>query len=379
MRKLFVPLLAVGMVVFADVSYAAFGGSRGSSGVSRSYSRPSTPTYSKPATTYKAPSYSTSKSTPSYSTSRSNNSGYSSSYKSNYGGGNSNSYSQGNYRDTSRSDYSYNNGNRSSTMRDIGVTAAGVGGGILAAQAITALVSSPGHAGMYTHPQYPGQYFNAQGVPMPAPVQQAPAAAPQQYEAPPVQQYIQPRSQQPQAPVVIYQAPQPQEQGFSFFGALWGALWFVIKLAFFLGVVGALGYGVYKLFTLGRRKEVRDQVEARIKDKFDLSPKGPSDFEILDSEAMDIFYDFQKNSDNEAWVRANTKYLPVEDCLSAPSKVIEFQHRTLDCTNQSGKTRGSVQYNAVLNDGTGKLKIEQIWNFEKDGDTWKLIGIEQDD
>lgn len=377
MRKLFVPLLAMGMVVFTDVSFAAFGGSRGSSGVSRSYSRPATPTYSKPASTYKAPSYSAPSSTPSYSTRSSNNSGYKSSYNS---GGSSN-YSQGNYRDTSRSDYNYNTGSRpSSTMRDIGVTAAGVGGGILAAQAITALVSSPNHPGMYTHPQYPGQYFNGQGVPMPAPVAAPqPQVAPSQYEAPPVQQYLQPRSQQAPAPVVIYQAPPQQDTGFSFFGALWGALWFVIKLAFFLGVVGALGYGAYKLFTLGRKKEVRDQVEARIKDKFDLSPKGPSDFELLDSHAIGIFYDFQKNSDNEAWVRANTKYLPVEDCLAPPSKVISFQHLTLDCTNQSGKTRGSVKYNAVLNDGTGKLKIEQIWNFEKDGDTWKLIGIEQDD
>lgn len=376
MRKLFVPLLAMGMVVFADVSYAAFGGSRGSSGVSRSYSRPATPSYSKPATTYKAPSYTPSRSTPSYSAPSSNNSGYTRSYSS----GNS-SYSQGNYRDNTRSDYNYNSGRQSSTMRDIGVTAAGVGGGILAAQAITHLISSPGHPGMYTHPQYPGQYFNGQGVPMPAPVQ-APVA-PTQYEAPPTQQYLQPRSQQAPAPVVIYQAPQPQEQGYTFFGVLWGALWWLIKLAFFLSVVGALGYGIYKLVTLSRDRKIRDQVrewrDERVKEAFDLSPKGPSDFEVLDGKAMDIFYAFQKHSDNEAWVRENTKYLPVEDCLAPPSKVVSFQHRTLDCTNQSGKVQGSVQYNAVLDDGTGKLKIEQIWNFEKDGDTWKLIGIEQED
>lgn len=377
MRKLFVPLLAMGMVVFTDVSFAAFGGSRSSSGVSRSYSRPATPTYSKPATTYKAPSYSTSRSTPSYSTSRSNNSGYSRSYSN----GSSSNYSQGNYRDTSRSDYNYNTGNRSSTMRDIGVTAAGVGGGILAAQAITALISSPGHPGMYTHPQYPGQYFNAQGVPQaaPQPTQVAPQVAPSQYEAPPVQQYLQPRSQQPQAPVVIYQAPQPQEQGFSFFGALWGALWFVIKLAFFLAVVGALAYGVYKLFTLGRKKEVRDQVEARIKDKFDLSPKGPSDFDDLDGKAMDIFYAFQKNSNDEAWVTANTKYLPVDECLSAPSKVLFYQHKTLDAVIEQGKVRGTVQFEATLDDGTGSVSINQFWNFEKDNGAWKLIGIEQND
>lgn len=374
MRKLFVPLLAMGMVVFADVSYAAFGGSRGSSGISRSYSRPSTPSYSKPAPTYKAPSYTPSRSTPSYSAPSSN----SNSYKRSYSGGNSSNYSQGNYRDNSRSDYNYSSGRQSSTMRDIGVTAAGVGGGILAAQAITHLISSPGHPGTYTHPQYPGQYFNGQGVPMPAPVQQAPMA-PAQYEAPPTQQYLQPRSQQAPAPVVIYQAPQPQEQGYTFFGVLWGALWWLIKLAFFLSVVGAIGYGAYKLFTLGRKKEVRDQVEARIKDRFDLSPKGPSDFDVLDSKAADIFYAFQMHSDDEAWVQANTKYLPVEDCLAPPSKVISFQHLTLDCTNQSGKVQGSVKYNAVLDDGTGKLKIEQIWNFEKDGETWKLIGIEQED
>lgn len=353
MRKLFVPLLAMGMVVFTDVSFAAFGGSRGGSGVSRSYSRPATTSYNKPATTYKAPSY----------TSSGSSSGYSSG-SSNYNSGSGNN----NYRSNS-----YNEPQRSSTMRDIGVTAAGVGGGILAAQAITALVSSPGHSGMYTHPQYPGQYFNQQGQPVAAPVQQAPQPAPQQGYAQP-QQYQQ---QQYQQPVVVVQ--QQQQSGMTFFGALWGALWFVIKLAFFLSVVGAIGYGIYKLFTLGRKKEVRDQVEAKIKHKFDLSPKGPSDFEELDSKAMDIFYTFQKNSDNEAWVTANTKYLPVDDCLSAPSKVLEFQHRTLDCTNQSGKTRGSVQYWATLNDGTGKLKIEQIWNFEKDGNVWKLIGIEQDD
>ena len=359
MRKLFVPLLAMGMVVFADFTYAAFGGSRGSSGVSRSYSRPATTNYSKPTSTYKAPSYSTSRQSSSYSSGSSNNSGYKSS--------NNSGYSNNNYRNNS-----YNEAPRqSSAMRDIGVTAAGVGGGILAASAITALISSPGHAGTYTHPQYPGQYFNQQGQPVGAPVQQAPQVAPQEY--------YQPQPQQAQQPVVYVQQQQPQGSGMTFFGALWGALWFVLKLAFFLSVVGAIGYGIYKLVTLGRKKEVRDQVEAKIKNKFDLSPKGPTGFEELDSKAVDIFFTFQKNSNDEAWITANTKYLPVEDCLSAPSKVLEFQHRTLDCTNQGGKTQGSVQYWATLNDGTGKLKIEQIWNFEKDGDTWKLIGIEQDD
>lgn len=373
LRKFLVPFVAMGMLVFADVSFAAFGGSRGSSGVSRSYSRPASPSYSKPATTYKAPSYSSSRqsSSPSYGSSNTN------SYKSSYGGNNS-GYSQGNYRDTSRSDYGYNSSNRSSTMRDIGVTAAGVGGGILAAQAITALISSPGHPGMYTHPQYPGQYFNGQGVPMPAPVQQAPVVAPSQYEAPPVQQYTQPQSQQP-APVVMYQVQQPKEAGITFFGVLWGSLWWLIKLAFFLSVVGALGYGVYKLYKLARNKDVRDQVEQAVNKKLDFTPKGPSNFESLDSNAMDLFYGFQSNSNNLGWIAKNIKYLAGADFLTAPSKVIQYQHQTIDCAVEQGKIRGSVRFMAVLDDGTGKVSIDQIWNFEKEGDAWKLIGIEQED
>lgn len=359
MRKLFVPLLAMGMVVFTDVTFAAFGGSRSSSGVSRSYSRPATTSYSKPATTYKAPSYTSSSSSSSYSSGRSNNSGYQSNYNS--GSGNNN-YRSNSYNEAPR---------QNSAMRDIGVTAAGVAGGVLAASAITALISSPGHAGMFTHPQYPGQYFNQQGQPVTAPVQQAPQAA--------QQQYYQPQSQQAQQPVVVVQQQQPQESGFTFFGILWGALWFLIKLAFFLSIVGAIGYGIYKLVTLGRKKEVRDRVEGKIKEKFDLSPKGPTEFDDLDSRAMAIFYEFQKHSDDATWVEANTKYMPVDDCLSPPSKVLTYQHRTIDVVVEQGNLRGTVLYEAKLDDGTGVVRIKQHWNFEKDGGVWKLIGIEQND
>ncbi|MNC31158.1 hypothetical protein D3C75_794720 [compost metagenome] len=227
---------------------------------------------------------------------------------------------------------------------------------------------------MYTHPQYPGQYFNQQGQPVAAPAPQRPAV---QQEYMPEQNYAPQQYQQPQ-PVVIVQ-PQPQGPNFTFFGMLWGALWFLIKLAFFLSVVGAIGYGVYKLIQLGRNKAVRDQVQAKVQSKFDLTPKGPSNFDDLDSKAMGIFYAFQKNSDNETWVTANTKYLPVEDCLSAPSKVLTYQHKTSDCVVEQGKVRGTVMYEAKLDDGTGVIRIKQYWNFEKDDEGWKLIGVEQVD
>jgi hypothetical protein len=352
MRKLFVPLLAMGLVVFADVSYAAFG-ARSSSGVSRSYSRPSTPTYSKPATTYKTPSYS--------SSSQSSSNSYNSGYKSNYNSG----YSNNGYRSNS-----YNEAPRqSSTMRDIGVTAAGVGGGILAASAITALISSPGHAGMYTHPQYPGQYFNQQGQPVAAPVPQR-QAAPQEYL--PEQGYAQPQQQYQQPQVVVVQQP---KEGITFFGALWGMLWFIIKLAFFLSVVGAIAFGVYKLYLMVGKTSVQE----KIRKELELNPSTRSQFGELDSKAMDIFYNFQKNSDNAEWIEANTKYLPIDDCLAPPSKVLRYEHKTVDCAVEQGKVRGSVLYHATLNDGTGEVVINQFWNFEKEHGVWLLIGIEQND
>ena len=363
MRKLFVPLLAMGMVVFADVTYAAFGGSRGGGGVSRSYSRPATPSYSKPATTYKTPSYTSSSSSSSSGTSNSYNSGY----KSNYNSG----YSNNNYRRESNNEAPRQN----SAMRDIGVTAAGVAGGVLAASAITALVSSPGHSGMYTHPQYPGQYFNQQGQPIAAPAPQRQVVQQEQYlpeQNPAPQQYAQPQYQQ-QPQVVVVQ--QQQKEGITFFGALWGFLWFIIKLAFFLSVVGAIAFGVYKLFLLGKKNGVQDKV----REQLELKPSTRSQFDDLDSRAMGIFYGFQSNSDSETWVRANTKYLPVKDCLSAPSDVLQYEHRTIDVKIEQGKVRGSVLYNAVLNDGTGEIEISQYWNFENDEGTWKLIGFESND
>lgn len=348
MKKLFVPLLAIGMVVFADVSNAAFGGSRGGGGVSRSYSRPATPAYSKPAITYKASPTPTSR--PSSS------------------GSNSNSgYSNNNYRDNSDSSYPQSAPRQNSAMRDIGVTAAGVAGGVLAASAITALVSSPNHSGMYTHPQYPGQYFNQQGQVVAAPQRQA--VQQEQYLP---EQYAPQQYQQAQ-PVVVVQ--QRKESGFSFFGALWGALWFLIKLAFFLSVVGAIAFGIYKLFLLAKKNGVQDKV----REQLELKPSTRTDLDDLDSNAMDIFYNFQKNSDNATWVEANTKYLPVDECLSPPSKVLQYEHRAIDCAIEQGKVRGSVLYRATLNDGSGEVEVDQYWNFEKDNGVWKLIGFEQND
>lgn len=344
-KKACIPLLAMGMVVFADVSYAAFGGSRGGGGVSRAYSRPATTTYSKPATTYKAAPAPTYRQTP--STNYSNNSGYSN---------NRSNYQQ-----------NYSAPRQNSAMRDIGVTAAGVAGGVLAATAITALVSSPNHSGMFTHPQYPGQYFNQQGQPVSAPP--APPAQAQQQQVMP-EQYAQPA--QPQ-----YQQARPvvQQESGGFFSALWGFLWGVIQLIFFIGIVGAIAFGVYKLFLLGRTKEVQEKV----RETLNVPPSMRMERDDLDSNAMDIFYNFQKNSNNETWVRNNTKYLPVKECLSAPSEVLQYEHRTIDCAVEQGKLRGSVLFNALLNDGSGEVRVKQYWNFEKDNGTWKLIGFESND
>jgi len=362
-KKAFIPLVAMGMVVFADVSYAAFGSSRSSSGVSRSYSRPaSSSSYSrpvsKPSSSY-TPSSSSSSSSGSFwsskpSTSSSSNTGYRTSNQ-NY---------QQNYQQQAP--------RQNSAMRDIGVTAAGVAGGVLAATAITALVSSPSHSGMFTHPQYPGQYFNQQGQPVAAPraAAEPQLMMPEQYPQTVNQQQYAPQ-QQPQSYVVV----QHKQESGSFMGALWGFLWFILQLVFFLGVVGAIAFGVYKLFLLGRTKEV----QAKVRETLNVPATVNMERDDLDSNAMQIFYDFQKNSNDKVWVAANTKYLPVDDCLSPPSRVLQYEHRTTDCAMEQGKLRGSVLYKAVLDDGTGEVTVNQYWNFEKDNGTWKLIGFESND
>lgn len=359
-NALLAAILAVGLIGTVDTSYAAFGGARASSssvGVSRSYSRPATSSssnYSKPASTYSAPSSSSSSSSSSsysrpsssYSQPQTSYSRPSSSY-SQPAYNNSNSYNSGSYQQPQRN----------SAMRDIGVTAAGVGAGILGAQAISHMFSSPSHPGMYTHPQYPGQYFNAQGVPQGAPTDQALQDL----------NYQQQQVQQPQAYYAPQPAVQPTESKGGFFSFIWGALWAVIKLAFWLAIVAALAYGAfrgYRIFKAKYKEEVSNS-------KFDVTSEKAN----LNRDAMDLFYDFQKNSDNEVWVAANTKYLPVKEVLSPSSEVLAYWHALKDCSIENGKLRATIEYIATLRNTGGEEQIHQFWNFEKDGEVWKVIGV----
>ena len=255
MNKLAYAIL-MASVVMSDVSYAAFGGTRASSsgvGVSRPISRPS------PTTTYK-PTTSSSYSSPSnYS-----NSSYNS-YRPN------NTYQGNNYQN---SGYQNNNNYRGndypqqpSTMRNIATTAAGVGAGILAASAITALVSSP-TPGLYTHPQYPGQYFNAQGVPQAAP-QQVQQSVPQQL---PVDQgygqqsapvVVQPQVVQQPTPVIIQQ--QPQNNGIPF----WKIVSTLIELLLLAAIAVGTAFGLFKAYqyirkTIAETKKEMNQPNSEI-------------------------------------------------------------------------------------------------------------------
>lgn len=359
-----IPLMVV------DSAMAAFG--RGSSsGVSRSMSRPSSSSssyssksssssYSKPSSSYGSSSSSYPKSTPSYSTQSKPSSNY------------NNYRQQPSYNSGTSNNYGGNNNYRQrSTMGDIGVGVAGVAGGILAAQAITALISSPGHAGMYTHPQYPGQYFNAQGVPQ-SPPQSAPVqqSVPQQQQYIPEQQYSSAQQvvpqvvQQQQVPQVVYQ----QQKSPGFFSILWSALFGVLHLIFFGLVVAGLGFFGFRMFRKGK-KMIADQKQGDgiESEKNDLGEK-----------AQQIFYGIQGNSNNRTYLSANTKYLPVADMMDEPSDVIQFEQGRVDVALESGKIRGSVYYRATLKKPDGTVdKIREYWNFEKEGTVWKLIGIDQ--
>lgn len=356
-----IPLMVV------DSAMAAFG--RGSSsGVSRSMSRPSSSSssyssksssssYSKPSSSYGSSSSSYPKSTPSYSTQSKPSNNY-----------NNYNRQQPSYNSGTSNNYGGNNNYRQrSTMGDIGVGVAGVAGGILAAQAITALISSPGHAGMYTHPQYPGQYFNAQGVP-----QSPPQSAPVQQSVPQQQQYI-PEQQYSSAPQVVQQQQVPQvvyqqQKSPGFFSILWSALFGVLHLIFFGLVVAGLGFFGFRMFRKGK-KMIADQKQGDgiESEKNDLSEK-----------AQQIFYGIQGNSNNRTYLAANTKYLPVADMMDEPSEITQFEQGRVDVALESGKIRGSVYYRATLKKPDGTVdKIREYWNFEKDGTVWKLIGIDQ--
>lgn len=336
-NKFIAILLASVMILPLESSFAAFGGSRAKSGgfgVSRSISRSapkSVNSYKPKATT---PSYSSSKPSTSYSAPRtySNTPNYNRGYNNN----------------------GYNNyPNQRSTMGDIGVGVASVAGGILAAEAIKGLIAGPN--GTYTHSQYPGQYFNAQGAPVAAPIEQQPTSSQMSGSVqPPVYQQ----------PVVIQQ---PQEQSGGFFSFLWSALGNILHLALFIGVVGAIAFGAFKLWGFGKKKLAQE--------KQNMLYDEEAEFNDLDCKAQEIFYNFQKNSNDASWIKNNTKYLDPDDCMSEPSSVLKYQHETLDCSFEQGKLRASVKYIATLKSSETE-SIKEIWNFEKDCGIWKVIGVE---
>lgn len=332
MNKLIAVMLSASMLISTE-SFAAFGGKSvarsGGAGVSRSMSRPSTPV----PKTYSAPSSNTSSGGRYYS------------------GRSTNQYD--NY-DRSRYNNSYNN-RPNSAMRDIGVTAAGVAGGVLAASAIQSLIAGP--HGTYTHPQYPGQYFNAQGQVVAPPNG---ADYPVQQNSTPQEQYIQqPATQQP---VVVVQK---QESGF-----LWKLIVGVIQLAILCFLLGGIAFACLWMYNQIKGKQEEEKGLGNSAVDLDV------EFEDIDSQAMSIFYDFQRNSDNKVFVEKNTKYLPVDSCLSPASVVEKYEHKTLDCAIEQGKLRASVQYQATLSNVDGVEEVNQVWNFEKENGKWFLTGIE---
>ena len=328
MNKLIAIMLSASMLISAE-SFAAFGGKSvarsGGVGVSRSMSRPSTPV----PKTYSAPSSNTSSGGRYYS------------------GSSTNQYD--NY-DRSRYNNSYNN-RPNSAMRDIGVTAAGVAGGVLAASAIQSLIAGP--HGTYTHPQYPGQYFNAQGQVVAPPVQQNSSILQEPY----IQQ-----GSTGQQPVVVVQ--QKQESGL-----IWKMIVGVIQLTILFSMLGGIAFGVWCLYNKFKSKQDEEQ---DVNGYIDVD----AEFDDIDSKAMDIFYDFQRNSDNKVFLEKNTKYLHIDSCMSPSSVVEKYEHKTLDCAVEQGKIRASVEYKATLSNVEGIEEVNQVWNFEKENGKWMVIGLE---
>lgn len=337
MKKSIIASFLAATVMFAAVDASAkFGGSRSSSvGISRSSSISKPKTYSSP--NFSKPSYSK----PAYSSSSKPTSTQPRVVEKHY------------YNNTPNRGYNNNYGNGGNSFgRDVAATALGVGGGILAAEAIKSLIAGPN--GTYTHPQYPGTTFNQQGVPIDPATGQPLTSAPQE----------QMQSAAP-SPQVIVANPQPAERGF--FSMLWGALGNVLHLFLFLAVVAGLVFGGYLVYNLLKRK------------KDDMNMMGLEN--DLDNEAQDIFYNFQKNASNLEFIERNSKYLNPSDILSPACKVLNYQHNVIDVSREAGKIRASVHYTAVVQPmdtivGMKNEHVDEIWNFERVGEKWVLVGVE---
>lgn len=336
----FVMCALVTAITFSSIgeTFAAFGGSRsGGIGVSRSMSRPSVPV-SKP--TYSAPSYN-----------RTYNQGSGSGYRQNTY--TPNTYNQGNYGSSYRPN---------SVGRDIGVGVASVAGGILAAEAVKSLIAGP--HGTYTHPQYPGQYFNASGAPVAAPqgAQQAPTTDVYgSAQNAPYAPYAQPQA-------VVVQQPKDNSGIFPFWSFVGGILEFIATM----GIVGALAYGGYKLYGWVKRKIKKEKESMN-------APDLVAEFDDIDMKAQKMFTDFQASSNDVAFIKANSLNMDIDSCMSEPSRVISYQHKVLDVDVERGAVVSSVLYEAtVINQGTDEY-VKQIWNYQKDNGKWKLIGVEQSD
>lgn len=241
---------------------------------------------------------------------------------------------------------SYSNGNNNSFGSQVASTALGVGAGILAAEAIQGLIAGP--QGTYTHPQHPGVYYNQQGVPV---------------EAPAV-----PAQMQPQASPVIVQQAQQKEGGF--FNFLWGMLGNVLHLGLFLGVVGGLVWGAMKIFKMIKSNKAEDDTEERLNILAD----------DIDVQAMDLFYDFQRNANDTLFIEMNTKYMNPGDVVSPACKVISYQHEVKGVSVEAGKYRADVHYKATVREVENTFaqdeKVNQLWTYERNlAGKWLLVGI----
>jgi len=333
------------MLPVADV-YAAFSSSR-SSGVSRSsvtssVRKPSVPSY-RSGSSYSRPA-------PSYQprTTYSNQNNYNRPYNSGYNA------PQQAYKPRS-------------AMGDIGVGVASIAGGILAAEAVMALVQSPSNPGMYTHPQYPGMTFNAQGVPqeaVPQPpatqnTQQSQAAATAPVDAQPsVQQYNQPAYVQPH--VVTYNQSPANDSGlFPFLGFVGGLL----EIAGVCVILAGVGYGGYRGYKYIMRQKQLNGFTGMHND--------------IDEKAYSLFKGVNENSDNREWLEKNTTKMPIDVVMCQPSTVLQYEHEVVNVDQEAGEIVASVHYKAtLLEQDKSETKVDQVWHFVWSIGGWKLQGVE---
>lgn len=159
----------------------------------------------------------------------------------------------------------------------------------------------------------------------------------------------------------------------------------ILKWVFFilLGGVAVLGLGwvVLKLWALVREKWNSNESLSDNIIGLNRSPEA-----MLEDAKVKLFTDFQLNNrpSGKDFIKSNTTslfYNSIKRDVDAEPEdkdvyVKQLEATVLNVWKEGGQWIGSVKFKAILVEDTERSNINEIWNFELNGNKWLVSGIE---